>query len=91
MSPLLIDELRRQWPLPESPESPESPGGAGHVSIPLDGLRLLDACELPATDDQPRRRVVAVAGDDADRLVLAPLVEADGRWRSMISRSCGSQ
>lgn len=74
MSPSLIDELRRQWP------PPEPPGGAGYVSIPLDGLPLLDACELPGTDGD-HRLVVAVAGDETDRLVLAPLIEADGRWR----------
>ena len=77
MSASLLDDLRRQWP---PAEAAESPAGAGYVAIPLDGLRLLDACKLPGADGQ-HRLVVAVAGDEADRLVLAPLVEADGRWR----------
>ena len=71
MSLSLLDELRRQWP----PAEPESAVGAGYTLIPLDGLRLLDACELPGTDGRLQHRlVVAVAGDEADRLVLAPLV-----------------
>ena len=81
MSPLLLDELRRQWP-PAEPPDPPTGAGAGYTLIPLDGLRLLDACELPGTDGQRQHRlVVAVAGDEADRLVLAPLVEEGGPWR----------
>lgn len=74
MSASLLDELRQDWP------PAESPGEAGYVSIPLAGLRLGDACELPGNDER-NRLVVAMAGDASDRLVVVPLVGADRRWR----------
>ncbi len=74
MSPPLLDELRRDWP------PPESPAEAGYVSIPLAGLRLLDASELP-TGNEHHRLVVAMAADASDRLVVVPLVETDRGWR----------
>jgi maltokinase len=74
MSPSLLDELQRDWP------PAETPAEAGYVPIPFAGLRLLDASELPGSD-QGRRLVVAIAADVADRLVLVPLAGADRRWR----------
>lgn len=74
MSPSLLDELRRDWP------PPELPAETGFVSIPLAGLRLLDASELPGGAERDRL-VVAMAGDASDRLVLIPLVGTDRGWR----------
>jgi maltokinase len=74
MSPSLLDELQRGWPPDEPP--PE----AGYVPIAFAGLRPIDACELPGGDGG-RRLVVAIAADDADRLVLVPLVGTVRRWR----------
>ena len=74
MSPSLLDELRQDWP----PD--ETPAETGYVSIPLAGLRLLDASELSG-GAEGRRLVVAMAADGSDRLVVVPLVETERGWR----------
>jgi maltokinase len=69
----LVEELRLHWP----PAIP--PVTTGYVPIPLDGLTLLDACELPSRGKG--RVAVGIAAGGADGLVLVPLVATGRRWR----------
>jgi maltokinase len=81
----LIDELRLQWP----PLDPATT--TGYLPIPLVGLALVDACELPARGEGRLAVGIAIDATGAtgaatsaaadDRLVLVPLIEAAGRWR----------
>lgn len=82
MTSPLVEELRLQWP------PPDAPAATGYVQTSLAGLKLLDACEMPASGEG--RLAIGIAtgvGEPPDSAVatggfaLVTLVEVGGRWR----------